>query len=101
MYGLGMGDTLGIIATMPPLPASACTSAQTYIPPGGNMGPQYGNSITPTGACIDNNVGPSSGGATCFKLFGNMESCIGPVGSLTLFAGLGILGILLLVGGKR
>jgi hypothetical protein len=44
----------GIVATMPPLPASACGPTQTYIPPGGRftMGRMAGQ-ITPTGACQD------------------------------------------------
>lgn len=103
-YGLrGLADApLGIVATMPPLPASACTAGQTYIPPGGKFtsGSMAGQ-ITATGACQDGNVPPSSGGVSCFKLFGNMESCIGPIGSMTLFAGVGLGLLLWAFGGKR
>lgn len=58
-YGLrGLADApLGIVATMPPLPASACTAGQTYIPPGGKFtsGSMAGQ-ITATGACQDGNA---------------------------------------------
>jgi hypothetical protein len=54
MYRARGFGSLDIVATMPPLPASACTSTQTYIPPGGmfTSGPQSGQ-VTSTGACQD------------------------------------------------
>lgn len=57
MIPIGMGQTVAT-PTMPTLPANTCASGQTYIPPGGTMGPQYNNQITPTGACIDNLTSP-------------------------------------------
>lgn len=79
MYGWGLGTTQQIVAIMPPLPASACNAQQTYIPPGGNMGPQYNNQTTPTGACIDNPAPASTGTVTvCFGIFGDSS---GPIAS--------------------
>src|SRR5262249_54389253 len=43
---------------MPILSPSACGSTQTYVLPGGSMGPQFNNQITPTGACIDSTTVP-------------------------------------------
>lgn len=85
---------MDIVATMPLLPPNACSASQSYVNPGGTM---RNGLVTPTGACQDNFQS-----VTCFKLFGDMESCVGPVGSLT---GLVVLGSLLLLffvaGGKR
>jgi len=48
-----LGDVPQVIAQMPLITAAACVTGQTFVPPGGSMGPQYGNQITTTGACID------------------------------------------------
>ena len=56
---------------MPTLPASACSSGQTYIPPGGSFttGLMAGQ-ITSTGACED--AAPASG--SVFALFGDTST---------------------------
>jgi hypothetical protein len=67
MYGL---RGLDIVATMPPLPASACNASQTYIPPGGKFtsGPSAGF-ITQTGGCQDGAAAVTSGpSSSCFSI---------------------------------
>jgi hypothetical protein len=79
MYGLlGLGDApLGIVATMPPLPPSACSPSQTYIAPGSafTSGPMVGI-ITSTGACQDA-TGPQSSGAQTWAAFFTASSLFG------------------------
>jgi len=111
----GMGATLDVVGTMPPLPPSACAANQTYIPPGSafTSGAMAGQ-ITPTGACQDEPApitsGPSSSG--CFSLlnllqfstvaparFPDSTLCVGPFSLLT-WGIAGALGFLLFSGGS-
>jgi hypothetical protein len=57
--------------------------------------------VTPVTAVFPVYIDPDAKPVTCFKLFGNMESCMGPVGSLTLYAAIGVAGVLFLLGSKR
>jgi hypothetical protein len=62
-YIRGMGLALAT-PVMPPLLPSACAASQRYIPPGGSMGPGWGNMITGTGACVDaGGAGPDAAAA--------------------------------------
>ena len=35
---------------------------------------------------------------TCFRMFGDMESCVGPIGSLTLLMGVALVYLVWIVG---
>ena len=106
----GLG--LDIVATMPPLPASACAATQTYIPPGGTFtsGPSAGL-VTSTGACQDGTAAVTSGPSTvCFHPLNllpfstvagsaplDTSQCVGPFSLMTW--GVVALGALLLFSG--
>jgi hypothetical protein len=94
---LGLGSS-SIVATMPPLPASACTASQTYVPPGSNMGPQYGNQITTTGACINSVASPTTTAANWFT--DPTQEVISGVPNWGLLAGAGVAA-LVFFGGFR
>jgi hypothetical protein len=59
--------------------------------------------LAPVAAVTAVYIDPNAKPVTCFKLFGNSESCIGPVGSMTLFLGLGGAVVLFMMGkgGRR
>jgi hypothetical protein len=94
MYGLrGLG--LDIVATMPPLPASACAAGQTYIPPGGmfTSGPSAGR-VTSTGACQDmgNTIPPPPilSQSQQFLTSTGLSNTIGGIPLWALIAGVGV-----------
>ena len=79
--------------------AAAISSGETE---GGVM---YGlrgfGDLAPVAAVVPVYIDPNAKPVTCFKLFGNMESCIGPVGAVTLFLGLGLAALFFMSKGGR
>lgn len=60
----------------------------------------FGDVLPPVAAVTPVYIDPNAKPVTCFKLFGNTESCIGPVGSMTLFLGLGVATLFMFGGGR-
>ncbi len=60
----------------------------------------FGDVLPPVVAVTPVYIDPNAKPVTCLKLFGDTESCIGPVGSMTLFLGLGAA-VLFMFGGGR
>jgi hypothetical protein len=56
--------------------------------------------LAPVAAVTPVYIDPNAKPVTCFKLFGDSESCIGPVGSMTLFLGLGAAALFFMGGGR-
>lgn len=81
------GATTTMACGAMPIFTGGCSSTDQWVP--ANCGAVLGPNGVSLGICQP--IQSSS----CFKLFGNMESCIGPVGSLTLLAGLGILALIM------
>jgi hypothetical protein len=86
------GSQSNIPAVVPPAQSNA-PAPSVAAPP--SSSPAQSNAPAPS------NVPPSTSGTSCFKLFGDMESCIGPVGSLTGILGVGAIGLLFVFGRGR
>ena len=57
--------------------------------------------MSPVTAVVPVYIDPNAQPVSCFKLFGNMESCVGPVGSITLMLGVGAVLMLVMFSGRR
>lgn len=87
----GLGQELAPVS-MPLLPASACSSGQTYISPGSafTSGSMAGK-VTPTGACQDNVQTASTATGFSFSSPLNVGGIYFPVWMVVGVVGIGVL----------